>query len=358
VHRSRVIVAAGVVVMALALPACASSAPAGAASMAGPAGLESSSLSSPSLSSSPLPSASASATIGSLAASSPVSTPTAPTPRGSASTSTGPAKGPVPLKTEGGLPVLVAPTWQMAKNGPYVAWPNAWPRPVRFLPTGSGKLNGMVIALDPGHDVGNGAHTSQVNKNYWVGFTKICNTTGTATNSGYAEASYTFDVAARLRRLLTKAGATVVLTRDRNTLDSYGPCIGARGAFGKQQHAKFMVQIHADGGPAAGHGFHTIVPANSGRGNTALTWRQDQVLAKAMIAGMKSGGFTPATYLSSPMQVRSDQGAMTVSQVPIVTVETLNMRNSGDASVATSSTGRQRVANALYLGILRYAAGI
>jgi N-acetylmuramoyl-L-alanine amidase len=356
VHRSRLILATGVVVMALALPACASSTPAGAASMAGPSGLESSSLSSPALSTSPL--APPSATIGSLAASSPVSTPTAPTARGSASTAAGPAKGPVPLRTDGGLPVLVAPTWQMTRNGAYVAWPKAWPRPVRFLPTGSGKLNGMVIALDPGHDIGNGTHSSLVNATHWVGFTKACNTTGTATNSGYAEASYTFDVAARLRRLLTKAGATVVLTRDRNTLDTYGPCIGARGAFGKQQHAKFMVQIHADGGPAAGHGFHTIVPANSGRGSTALTWRQDQVLAKAMIAGMKSGGFTPASYLSSPMQVRSDQGAMTVSQVPIVTVETLNMRNSGDASVATSSHGRQRVANALYLGILRYAAGL
>ena len=357
-HSSRLILATGVVAMALALPACASSAPAGAASMAGPAGLESSSLSSPSLSSSPTASASASATIGSFAASSPVSPPAAPTPRGSASTSTGLAKGPVPLKTDGGLPVLVAPTWQMTKNGPYVAWPAAWPRPVRFLPTSSGALKGVVIALDPGHDIGNGTHSRQVNATHWVGFTKACNTTGTATNSGYAEASYTFDVAARLRRLLTAAGATVVVTRDRNTLDTYGPCIGARGAFGKQQHAAFMVQIHADGGPAAGHGFHTIVPASSSLGSTRLTARQDQVLAKAMIAGMKSGGFSPATYLSTPLQVRTDQGAMTVSQVPIVTVETLNMRNSGDAAVATSSKGRQRVANALYLGILRYAAGL
>jgi N-acetylmuramoyl-L-alanine amidase len=165
-------------------------------------------------------------------------------------------------------------------------------------------------------------------------------------------------VTARLRRLLTAAGATVVVTRDRNTLTSYGPCIGARGAFGKQQHAAFMVQVHADGGPGSGHGFHTIVPASSSLGSTRLTARQDQVLAKAMIAGMESGGFRPATYLSTPLQVRTDQGAMTVSQVPIVTVETLNMRNAGDASVATSSTGRQRIAHALYLGILKYAAGL
>jgi N-acetylmuramoyl-L-alanine amidase len=264
------------------------------------------------------------------------------------------ALGPVPVKTDGGLPVLVAPTWQMTKNGPQVAWPALWPRPVRFVATGKGPLTGIVIALDPGHDIGNGSHTRQVNATHWVGFTKACNTTGTATNSGFPEATYTFDVAARLRRLLTAAGATVVVTRDRNTTASYGPCIGARGAFGKQQHARFMVQIHADGGPGSGHGFHTIVPASSSLGSTRLTARQDLVLAKAMVAGMRSGGFTPATYLSTPIQVRTDQGAMTVSQVPIVTVETLNMRNSGDAAVATSTTGRQRIARALYLGILRY----
>ena len=115
-----------------------------------------------------------------------------------------------------------------------------------------------------------------------------------------------------------------------------------------------MVQVHADGGPSGGRGFHTIVPASSALGSTRLTAAQDKVLAAAMIAGMRSRGFVPATYLSSPLQVRTDQGAMTVSTVPIVTVETLNMRNASDAAVATSASGRQRVAQGLYAGILRY----
>ena len=349
-RRRRVVLAAGAAVAAVALPACASSTPAGAA------------VSSPAMPSSSLTSASAS--TGSASATGGSGTPTAPAPRPSATTPTPiptpttKAHGPAPLATDGGLPVLVAPAWQMTKNGPQVAWPALWPRPVRFVATGKGPLTGMVIALDPGHDIGNSTHSREVNATHWVGFTKACNTTGTATNSGYPEASYTFDVAARLRRLLTAAGATVVVTRDRNTLASYGPCIGARGAFGKQQHARFMVQIHADGGPAAGHGFHTIVPASSSLGSTRLTAAQDKVLATAMIAGMRAGGFSPATYLSTPLQVRTDQGAMTVSQVPIVTVETLNMRNAGDAAVATSSSGRERIARALYAGILKYAAGL
>lgn len=348
-RASRLLVTAGVAVLALALPACASSTPAGAVATG-----------SVTTTSSPLTSA---ATVTATAATSPsasgtsLTSPPIPSSRPSPSVAVV-ARGPVPLPAGGGLPVLVAPTWQSTKGGPQLAWLPAWPRPVRFLPTGRGPLAGLVIALDPGHDLGNASHTSQINATHWVGFTKACNTTGTATNSGYPEATYTFDVAARLRTMLQAAGATVVVTRDRNTRDTWGPCIGARGAFGKQQHAAFMVQIHADGGPSGGHGFHTIVPADSGLGSTALTWRQSRVLARAMIAGMESGGFGPATYLSSPLQIRSDQGAMTVSQVPIVTVETLNMRNSGDAAVATSSTGRQRIAKALYLGILRYASGL
>ena len=65
----------------------------------------------------------------------------------------------------------------------------------------------------------------------------------------------------------------------------------------------------------------------------------------------------PATYLSSPLQVRTDQGAMTVSTIPIVTVETLNMRNVEDAALAESATGRQSVADGIYTGLLRYLTG-
>jgi N-acetylmuramoyl-L-alanine amidase len=43
-----------------------------------------------------------------------------------------------------------------------------------------------------------------------------------------------------------------------------------------------------------------------------------------------------------------------MSNVPTITVETLNMRNSRDAAIAQSTTGRQKVATGLYAGILRY----
>jgi N-acetylmuramoyl-L-alanine amidase len=267
------------------------------------------------------------------------------------------ALGPVPSTWEGGKPVLVAPRW-WPKGTRYASapWPAAWPRPVRFVPTKRGALSGLVVALDPGHDLGNGRHTSAINATYWVGLWKSCNTTGTATNGGFAEATYNFDVVARLRRLLVASGATVVVTRDRNTVSTYGPCVGARGAFGVQEKARLMVQVHADGAPSKGHGFHVIAPAYY-RGYTDDIYRSSGVLAGAMVRGMRARGFVPATYLSRVVQVRKDQGGLNSSEIPTITVETLNMRNAADSRIATTAAGRQRVASGLFRGIANYYLG-
>lgn len=265
------------------------------------------------------------------------------------------AAGPVPSSWEGGHAVAVAPRWwPQGKTHPSAAWPALWPKPVAFSPTHKGPLSGLVIALDPGHDIGNRGHVSLINKKYWVGLTKTCNTTGTATNAGYPEATYNFDVVARLRRLLVANGATVVVTRDRNSAATYGPCVGARGAFPSQEKAAFMVQIHADGGPASGRGFHVIAPALY-KGYTDDMYVGSRALGNAMVVGMRTQSFRPATYLSKVVQIRKDQGGLNTSDVPTVTVETLNMRNAADARLAMSSAGRQKVAAALYAGILRYA---
>jgi N-acetylmuramoyl-L-alanine amidase len=281
--------------------------------------------------------------------------PVAMTPRAAAPAATLPlAAGPTPSTWEGGHAVAVAPRWwPQGYAHPSVAWNPGWPKPVAFSPTRKGRLSGLVVALDPGHDIGNGRHVSLINKTYWVGLTKTCNTTGTATNAGYPEATYTFDVVARLRRLLVAQGATVVVTRDRNTTATYGPCVGARGAFPSQEKAALMVQVHADGGPSGGRGFHVIAPAYY-KGYTDDIYVGSARLANAMVVGMAASGIPRSTYLSKTIQVRKDTGAINMSNVPTVTVETLNMRNSRDAAVAMSTTGRQKVAAGLYAGILRY----
>src|SRR4029079_6507438 len=122
-----------------------------------------------------------------------------------------------------------------------------------------GNLSGRTIAIDPGHDGGNYAHASEINRPIFIGTqTRACDTTGTQTNDSYSEAAYNLDVARRLRDVLQAAGANVVMTRTTN--DGWGPCIDERAAIGNRAHAYAAMLIHADGGPPGGRGFHVLVP--------------------------------------------------------------------------------------------------
>src|SRR6478735_1946753 len=81
-------------------------------------------------------------------------------------------------------------------------------------------LAGRVVAIDPGHQLGNHNFPRQINREVTAGgFTKPCNTTGTATNGGYAEATFVWQVARLLKTRLGGLGATVRMTRHSNRQD-------------------------------------------------------------------------------------------------------------------------------------------
>lgn len=221
-----------------------------------------------------------------------------------------------------------------------------------------GTLQGAVIAIDPGHQLGNSnpRFARQMAQTKFNGtIVKGCNTTGTATNAGLPEATFAWRVARRLRALLQAQGATVVMTRSANTREQWGPCVWDRGAFGARQGADLMVSIHADGAPSSGHGFHVIAPGR------IAGWTDDiagpsRRLARSMIAGMRESGMQPTTYLSSPLSVRTDQSTLNFSDIPTVIVEVGNMRNRADAARMSSAQGQQAYAEALAAGISRYCA--
>lgn len=219
-------------------------------------------------------------------------------------------------------------------------------------------LEGAVIALDPGHQLGNSnpRFAAQMRQTRFNGtITKSCNTTGTATNAGLPEATFNWRVAQQLKRLLEDQGATVRLTRTTNTRSSWGPCVWDRGAFGAKAGADLLVSIHADGAPSTGRGFHVIAPARIA-GWTADIAGPSRALANAMIAGMRDAGATPTTYLSSPLSVRRDQSTLNFSDVPAVIVELGNMRNRADAARMSTSAGQQAYAREVAAGISRYCA--
>ena len=241
---------------------------------------------------------------------------------------------------------VVAVAW--APVGPAAA-AEARQRESRALP-----LAGRVIVLDPGHQLGNHNFPRQIRRLVPAGgFRKPCNTTGTSTNRGYAEATFTWQVAGLVRQRLQQLGAKVVLTRQVNSQRRWGPCVDVRGRAGNKIGADLKLSIHADGTFARGaRGFHVIAPARR-RPWTHDIFRSSRLLALAVSAGLQAGGFTPANYVAGGdgLDVRGDLATLNLSDVPTAMVELGNMRNAREARRMTSPRGRAAYAAGLVAGV-------
>ncbi|GAA0405643.1 N-acetylmuramoyl-L-alanine amidase [Acrocarpospora corrugata] len=215
-------------------------------------------------------------------------------------------------------------------------------------------LAGKVIVIDPGHNGGNYKHPEIINKQVNV-LTKwkTCDTTGTATNDGYSEAAFTWDVSRRLAKLLRAAGATVKLTRVNNT--SAGPCITKRAAIGNAAKADAAISIHADGAAAGSHGFHVIMPKKI-NGPVDPVVADSKKLGLAIRNAVHAGtGMPYSNYIGSKaLDYRNDLGGLNLSSVPKVFLESGNMRNAGDAAKLKSAAWRQKLAESLVQGFQTY----
>jgi N-acetylmuramoyl-L-alanine amidase len=221
-------------------------------------------------------------------------------------------------------------------------------------------LAGKVVVIDPGHQLGNGAHPSEINRPVDAGgFDKPCNTTGTSTNDGYPEATFAWEVALRVRSRLEALGATVELTRDSNSAQAWGPCVDVRGRAGNPGEpgptADAKLSIHGDGTYAAGaHGFHVIAPGDL-PGYTDDIEADSLDFAHVVRDALVRGGFAVSTYTGSDgIDVRTDLGTLNLADVPTVMVELGNMRDAGDAAEMESSDGQDAYAKALTAGISAY----
>ncbi|GGO92428.1 N-acetylmuramoyl-L-alanine amidase [Nocardioides phosphati] len=220
-------------------------------------------------------------------------------------------------------------------------------------------LAGKTIVIDPGHQLGNHNYPDQINAPVDAGgFQKPCNTTGTATNGGYPEATFAWQVSLLLKAKLEARGARVVLTRTSNRQDRWGPCVAYRGRRGNRfadgTHANLKISIHGDGCNGCGAGFHVIAP-QSRAGWTDDIATSSLAFAKQVLAALHNAGLPYAPYVSGGdgLDVRGDLGTLNWSDRPAVMVELGNMRNATDAARMTSSTGRDRYATALTRAIVQ-----
>ncbi|MCX5343895.1 N-acetylmuramoyl-L-alanine amidase [Streptomyces atratus] len=225
----------------------------------------------------------------------------------------------------------------------------------------SGPLSGKTVVIDPGHNPNNHLHTREINRQVDIGTThKECDTTGTSTNSGYAEAQFTLDVSHRLRTLLQDQGAKVVLTYDNDR--PYGPCVDERARIGNDAKADAVVSVHADGSAVGNRGFHVILPAlvRGGAADTSKIVEPSRDLG-TRIAGLfvRDTGSAPSNYVggNTGLDIRKDLGGLNLSTVPKVFIECGNMRDPKDAALLTSASWRQKAAQGIADGISSYLNG-
>ena len=208
-------------------------------------------------------------------------------------------------------------------------------------------LAGKTIVIDPGHS--NGQHLSNKVPD-GRGGSKACNTSGTATNSGYPEHTANWEVALILQAELQEKGATVHLTKKDDHADKV--CVDRRGQIPNEKHADAFLSIHANGSQSsAPHGFFVMVsnpPLNSAQGEPS------RKLARAVSEGLRGAGLTPSTIFGADPAPRSDLATLNFAKVPAVMVELGEMRNPQDAQRLSSPQGQQQYASGLAKGIISF----
>jgi N-acetylmuramoyl-L-alanine amidase len=217
-------------------------------------------------------------------------------------------------------------------------------------------LAGKVVGIDPGHNGLSYTAPQIINQLIFNGREdEACDTTGTATDSGYTEAQYNFNVASFLEADLEAEGARVVMTRTNNS--GIGPCVTTRAAIINGAHADVAVDIHADGGPAGGRGFAVLEPVADGPNDDVIA-SSDAFAVIMRNTFLADTGMPVSTYDGiDGLQPRDDLAGLNLTTVPKVLIETGNMRNATDAALLVTAAFQRSAAAAMAQAITVYLTG-
>jgi N-acetylmuramoyl-L-alanine amidase len=217
-------------------------------------------------------------------------------------------------------------------------------------------LAGRTIVIDPGHTGGWTKKWGYHKVPNGHGGTKACNSSGTATNRGYAEHAYNFAQAQALAAALRAQGATVLLTRNDDRTASNKLCVNHRADLLNNAPADLMISLHADGNLGKKHrGFHVIVSTVMKGGATVIS--ESKKLATDVRNALQSKTSMPrSNYIGhgTAYSFRSDLGTLNFARQPAVMIEMGNMRNATDAALFTSSGFRTTAAKAITSAVVAY----
>jgi N-acetylmuramoyl-L-alanine amidase len=260
----------------------------------------------------------------------------------------GASAGPTPVHTAAAATASPSGPRRSVEHAGRTAAPGARPKSSAALP-----LAGKIVGIDPGHNGRNYADPAYIDHQIWNGREwEDCNTTGTETDGGYAEALFNFNVASFLRADLVHDGARVVMTRASN--DGVGPCVNTRAQIINDSHANVAVAIHADGGPPSGRGFAILEPVADGPNDAVIT-SSERFGADVRQAFLSGTSMPESTYDGvDGIADRDNLAGLNLTRVSEVLVECGNMRNATDAALLTTTAFQGSVARALEAAIIRF----
>lgn len=187
-----------------------------------------------------------------------------------------------------------------------------------FVPSGRG-LAGRVIVIDAGH----GGHDN-----------------GTSSN-GVLEKNIALGVALELKKLLSDAGASVIMTRDD---DSY-PSLGDRARIANESNAAAFISIHVNS-----------IPKRNGKSGSITFFHMqepmDMLLAECIQAEVSKASKIPNLGCWSDRKIyQSGFKVLRDSNVPCVLIEQGFMNHDLDRSEMTKPGYKLNVAKAILRGI-------
>ena len=215
--------------------------------------------------------------------------------------------------------------------------------------SGDSGIAGKSVFLDPGHSgISDSSLTKQIPNGR--GGMKDCQTTGTGTDSGYAEHAFNWEIVQLIRGKLEGLGVRTALSRTDDA--STGPCVDQRAAEANSMRPDAIVSVHADGGPRWGSGFHvnySLPPLNDAQRGPSVQ------LASTMRDALRDSGLSPSDYIGEEgLYGRADLAGLNFAEYPAVLVELGNMRNQQDSARITSPSGRELYAQAVTNGIVAF----
>ncbi len=198
---------------------------------------------------------------------------------------------------------------------------------VPSVPT-SVSLAGKIIVIDPGHGGKDSGASAETRPDIY-------------------EKNITLAIARRVQTVLTRNGATVIMTR---TDDSF-PELESRPLLANARHADYFISIHADS---------SALGRNTLAGTTVYFHAQNSV-CRLMAADIgrrisETSGISYNGVKSDTIRFHTGFAVLRGSEMPAVLVETGYMNNDRDLATLRDDAGQQRIAEGVTAGLRDFIA--